>query len=210
MRYLLFFSLILAAVIHPGSGICKDGQQHAGHDRAAAIAKVGERAPDFTVEAVVGAEARKISLADFKGKWLVLFFYPGDFTFVCPTEITGFNRELERFKKLNTEVLGGSVDSKYSHMAWIKRGDLGELKYPLFSDIKKELAQRYGVLDANEGVALRGLFIIDPDGIVQYQVVHNLSVGRSVDEVLRVLEGLQSAGLCPLNWKPGQKTITKP
>ena len=107
------------------------------------------------------------------------------------------------------EVLGGSVDSKYAHLAWIKRGDLGNLKFPLFSDLKKEMAERFGILDNREGVALRGLFIIDPDGIVQYQVVHNLAVGRSVDETLRVLEGLQASGLCPLNWKPGQKTIPK-
>jgi alkyl hydroperoxide reductase subunit AhpC len=157
----------------------------------------------------VGTEVKTVTLDDYHGKWLVLFFYPADFTFVCPTEITGFNRELDRFKKLSAEVLGGSVDSKYSHLAWIKRGDLGDLKYPLFSDIKKETAELYGVLDRNTGTALRGLFIIDPDGVVQYQVVHNLSVGRSVEETLRVLEGLQTSQLCPLNWKPGQKTLGK-
>jgi alkyl hydroperoxide reductase subunit AhpC len=172
-------------------------------------AKVGEPAPPFTVTAVVGAEFKTVSLADYQGKWLVLFFYPGDFTFVCPTEITGFNKELPRFSAMNAAVLGGSVDSKYAHLAWIKRGDLGELKFPLFSDIKKEMAEQYGILDAQEGVALRGLFIIDPEGVVQYQVVHNLSVGRSVEETLRVLEGLQTSALCPLNWKPGQKTIGK-
>lgn len=172
-------------------------------------AKVGEPAPPFRVEAVLGTEFRSVSLQDYRGKWLVLFFYPADFTFVCPTEIIGFNKELARFSKLNAAVLGGSVDSKYSHLAWLKRGDLGELKYPLFSDLKKEMAANYGVLDAREGVALRGLFIIDPEGVVQYQVVHNLSVGRSVEETLRVLEGLQSSGLCPLNWQPGQKTIGK-
>lgn len=173
-------------------------------------AKVGEPAPAFTVEAVADMHFKNITLDSYRGKWLVLFFYPADFSFVCPTEITGFNKELERFKKLNAEVLGGSVDGKYAHLAWIRRGDLGDLKYPLFSDIKKEMAERYGVLDTRDGVALRGLFIIDPEGIVQYQVVHNLSVGRSVEEVLRVLEALQTANLCPLNWKPGQKTITRP
>lgn len=204
----LFILLVLFGFIIASGNICSAEQQTTG--RMPATAKVGEPAPDFIVEAVLGTEAKKLRLGDYKGKWLVLFFYPADFTSVCPTEITGFNRELERFKKLNTELLGGSVDSKYAHMAWIKRGDLGDLKFPLFSDIKKEMAQKYGVLDAGEGVALRGLFIIDPQGVVQYQVVHNLSVGRSVDEVLRVLEGLQSAGLCPLNWKPGQKHIVKP
>lgn len=173
------------------------------------FAKVGEPAPRFKVEAVIGSEVKTVSLDDYAGKWLVLFFYPADFSFICPTEITGFNKELERFNKMNAEVLGGSVDGKYAHLAWIKRGDLGELKYPLFSDMKKEMAESYGVLDDKEGVALRGLFIVDPQGVIQYQVVHNLSVGRSVDEVSRVLEGLQSAGLCPLNWKPGQKTIKR-
>lgn len=172
-------------------------------------AKVGEPAPAFKVEAVTGSEVKTVNLGDYHGKWLVLFFYPADFSFICPTEITGFNRELERFKKLNAEVLGGSVDGKYAHLAWIKRGDLGDLKYPLFSDIKREMAERYGVLDSDTGTALRGLFIIDPDGTVQYQVVHNLSVGRSVEETLRVLEGLQTSQLCPLNWKPGQKTLGK-
>ena len=173
-------------------------------------AKVGEPAPAFTVEAVSGKDVKTVSLEDYRGKWLVLFFYPADFSFICPTEITGFNKELERFKALNAEVLGGSVDGKFAHLAWIKRGDLGELEYPLFSDIKKKMAKQYGVLDAKEGVALRGLFIIDPNGIVQYQVVHNMSVGRSVEETLRVLEGLQTANLCPLNWKPGQKTLKQP
>ncbi len=172
-------------------------------------AKVGEAAPFFKVDVVVGSDVKTISLDDYKGKWLVLFFYPADFSFVCPTEITGFNKELARFTALNAEVLGGSVDGKFAHLAWIKRGDLGELKFPLFSDIKREMSTNYGILDTKQGVALRGLFIIDPNGVVQYQVVHNLSVGRSVDEVVRVLEGLQSDALCPLNWKPGQKTIKK-
>ena len=178
-------------------------------DLRRSVAKVGEPAPAFKVEAVAGKEIKSVTLDDYRGKWLVLFFYPADFSFICPTEITGFNKELERFKKLGAEVLGGSVDSKYAHLAWIKRGDLGNLNYPLFSDMKKEMAKSYGVLDSKEGVALRGLFIIDPNGIVQYQVVHNLSVGRSVEETLRVLEGVQTSGLCPLNWKPGQKTLSK-
>lgn len=174
-------------------------------------AKVGQPAPDFSLEAVVGTETgkefRKISLSDYRGKWLVLFFYPLDFTFVCPTEIKGFNDALDAFKKLDAEVVGASVDSKFSHLAWIKRGDLGELKYPLLSDFKKEVSDRYGILDNQEGVALRGLFIIDPKGVLQYQVVHNLDVGRSVEETLRVLEALQTGSLCPLGWKPGQKTL---
>jgi alkyl hydroperoxide reductase subunit AhpC len=172
-------------------------------------AKVGEPAPDFTLDAVVGSEFKKVSLADYRGKWVVFFFYPLDFTFVCPTEIRGFNEKLDEFKKLNAVVLGASVDSKFSHLAWIKRGDLGDLNYPLLSDFKKEVAERYGILDKNEGTALRGLFIIDPDGVLQYQLVHNLSVGRSVEETLRVLEALQTGELCPLGWHPGQKTLGK-
>lgn len=176
-------------------------------------AKVGQPAPDFSLDAVVGTETgkefKKISLSDYRGKWLVLFFYPLDFTFVCPTEIKGFNEALDAFNKLDAEVLGASVDSKFSHLAWIKRGDLGNLKFPLLSDFKKEVSDSYGILDNQGGVALRGLFIIDPKGVLQYQVVHNLDVGRSVDETLRVLEALQTGSLCPLGWKPGQKTLGK-
>src|SRR5208337_690231 len=159
-------------------------------------AMIGEQAPNFTLDAVVDKEFKKISLIDYRGKWVVLFFYPFDFSFVCPTEIKGFNEKLDVFKKLNAVVLGASEDSKYSHLAWIKRGDLGDLNYPLLSDYKKEVAERYGILDEKEGVVLRGLFIIDPDGVLQYKLVHNLSVGRNVDETLRVLEALQTGELC--------------
>jgi alkyl hydroperoxide reductase subunit AhpC len=176
-------------------------------------ARVGLPAPDFSLEAVVSIDKDKefatLKLADYKGKWLVLFFYPADFTFVCPTEIKGFNDALPAFRKLDAEIVGASTDSKWSHLAWIKRGDLGNLRFPLLSDFNKELARRYGVLDEAKGVALRGLFIIDPSGVLQYQVVHNLDVGRSVDETLRVLEALQTGSLCPLGWKPGQKTMGK-
>jgi len=172
-------------------------------------AEVGEPAPPFTLDAVVNKEFKTVSLADYRGKWVVLFFYPLDFTFVCPTEIKGFNATLDSFQKLNAVVLGASVDSKWSHLAWIQRGDLGDLKYPLLSDITKETAEKYGILDRKEGVALRGLFIIDPEGRLQYMLVHNLSVGRSVDETLRVLEALQTGELCPVGWKPGMKTLGK-
>lgn len=172
-------------------------------------AKIGEPAPNFSLDAVVGGEFKKISLTDYRGKWVVLFFYPLDFTFVCPTEIKGFNEALKDFEKLNAAVLGASVDSKWSHKAWLERGDLGDLHYPLLSDIRKETARKYGILNDTEGVALRGLFIIDDKGILQYQSVNNLSVGRSVEEVLRVLQALQTGELCPINWKPGQKTLGK-
>jgi alkyl hydroperoxide reductase subunit AhpC len=172
-------------------------------------AKVGEPAPNFTLDAVTGKEFKKISLIDYRGKWVVLFFYPLDFTSVCPTEIKGFSQALDSFSELNAVVLGASVDSKFSHQAWIQRGDLGDLKYPLLADFKKEVAERYGILDEREGAALRGLFIIDPDGVLQYQLVHNLSVGRSVEETLRVLEALQTGELCPLGWHKGEKTLGK-
>jgi peroxiredoxin 2/4 len=176
-------------------------------------AKVGETAPGFSLDALVGTEKgkefRKVSLGEFRGRWVVLFFYPMDFTFVCPTEIKGFNAALDQFKELNAVVLGASTDSKFSHLAWVQRGELGALKFPLLSDLKKETAVSYGCLDEKEGVALRALYIIDPEGVLQYQVVHNLDVGRSVDETLRVLEALQTGSLCPLGWHPGDKTLPK-
>lgn len=174
---------------------------------------VGKPAPDFLLEGVVSTESGKefktLSLKDFKDKWLVFFFYPADFTFVCPTEIKGFSDNIDTFRRLNAEIVAVSTDSKWSHLAWIKRGDLGNLKYPLLADFNKVTARAYGVLDEEKGVALRGLFIVDPQGTLQYQVIHNLDVGRSIEETLRVLEALQSGGLCPLGWKPGQKTLAK-
>ncbi|MHB0976369.1 MAG: peroxiredoxin [Candidatus Aquicultorales bacterium] len=174
---------------------------------------VGAEAPDFSMEAVDGSgeDFTTVSLADFRGKWLVFFYYPNDFTFVCPTEIVGISKRIDEFKKLNAEVLGASTDSKYSHKAWINapqdQNGLGKINYPLAADFTKEVARRYGVLIEEEGVALRGLFIIDPEGVVRYCVVHDLDVGRSVGETLRVLQALQSGGLCPVEWQPGQPTL---
>ncbi|WP_314000720.1 peroxiredoxin [uncultured Paenibacillus sp.] len=174
---------------------------------------VGRPAPDFTMETALGngKDFGKASLSDFKGKWLVLFFYPLDFTFVCPTEITALSLAADEFKKLNTEILGVSTDSKHSHRAWINTpvsdNGLGELNFPLAADLTKKVASDYGVLIEEEGIALRGLFIIDPEGELKYQVVNHNDVGRSVDETLRVLQALQSGGLCPMNWKPGQSTL---
>jgi alkyl hydroperoxide reductase subunit AhpC len=181
----------------------------AGTNTFQSQAKVGKPAPSFAMDAVLNREFKNVRLVDYRGKWVVLFFYPLDFTYVCPTEITGFDKAFDAFKKLNAIVLGASVDSKYSHLAWIERGDLGTLRFPLLSDITKEVSRSYGCLDEEQGVALRALFIIDPNGNLQYQVVHNLSVGRNIDEVLRVLEALQTGELCPLGWKPGQKTLGK-
>lgn len=175
---------------------------------------VGKQAPDFTMETAHGngKDFGKVSLSDYKGKWLVLFFYPLDFTFVCPTEITALSDAASEFDKLNTEILGVSVDSIHCHRAWINTpkvdNGLGQLNFPLAADITKQVASDYGVLIEEEGVALRGLFIIDPHGELKYQVVNHNDVGRSVEETLRVLQALQSGGLCPMNWKPGDKHLT--
>jgi peroxiredoxin (alkyl hydroperoxide reductase subunit C) len=172
------------------------------------ILQVGQPAPTFTLEGVSGKEFREFSLADFKGRWVVLFFYPLDFTFVCPTEIIGFNERHGEFKELNAEILGASVDSKFSHLAWIGN-ELGNLRYPLLSDITKEVARQYGILIEQEGISLRGLYIIDPNGILRYELVHDLNVGRSVEETLRVLKALQTGELCPIDWREGGKTLGK-
>ncbi|EKD41388.1 MAG: hypothetical protein ACD_73C00737G0002 [uncultured bacterium] len=175
---------------------------------------VQKSAPDFAADAVVGGDFKNIKLSDYKGKWVVLFFYPLDFTFVCPTEITAFSDRIQDFKKLGAEVLGCSVDSKFSHLAWTKvsrkEGGLGKIEYPLLGDITKKIAADYGVL-LDAGIALRGLFIIDPDGKIAYEVVHDLGIGRNVDETLRVLEAIQTVKktgeVCPANWKTGSKTM---
>lgn len=176
---------------------------------SAGTAEIGSQAPAFTLDAVVNKEFTTVNLGDYRGKWVVLFFYPGDFTFVCPTEIKGFNKALAEFKAANAEILAVSVDSKFSHLAWIKSGALDTLDYPLLSDFSKQTARDYGVLDTAASSARRGLFIIDPKGVIQHVVIHNDKVGRSVDETLRVLKALQTEELCPLNWKPGDKTIRK-
>lgn len=178
--------------------------------------RVGQQAPDFTATAVVDQEFKSIKLSDYRGKYVVMFFYPLDFTFVCPTEVTAFSDRYEEFKTLNTEVFGISVDSVFSHLAWIqtdrKSGGVGDLKYPLISDIKKEISAAYNVLDISAGVALRGLFIIDKDGILQHSTINNLGFGRSVDETLRTLQAIQyvqshTDEVCPADWQPGDKTL---
>jgi len=184
------------------------GQGHEARQSRAG-SEVGSLAPLFSVDGVVDLEFKKISLADYRGKWVVLFFYPGDFTFVCPTEIKGFNKSLPEFAKANAELLAVSVDSKFSHKAWIKSGAVDNLGYPLLSDFSKQMSRAYGVLDEDTSSARRGLFIIDPNGVIQYRIVHSDKVGRSVEETLRVLKALQTEELCPINWKPGDKTIKK-
>jgi len=202
--FTLLLGMTLAGTTHaaPVSTVLPASQGVAGYE-------VGSLAPPFTLDAVVNLEFKKISLSDYKGKWVVLFFYPADFTFVCPTEIKGFNKSLAEFGKANAEVLAISVDSKFSHLAWIKSGALDKLEYPLLSDFSKQISRDYAVLDLETSTARRGLFIIDPNGVIQYRVVHSDKVGRSVEETLRVLKALQTEELCPINWKPGDKTIKK-
>ncbi len=178
--------------------------------------RVGQPAPDFTATAVFDQEFKTIKLSDYRGQYIVLFFYPLDFTFVCPTEIIAFSDRYKEFSSINTEVLGVSVDSEFSHLAWIqtdkKEGGIGDIDYPLVSDIKKEISTAYNVLDPDAGVALRGLFIIDPEGVIQHATVNNLSFGRSVDETLRTLKAIQYVQshpdeVCPAGWKEGDQTM---
>ncbi|WP_308635891.1 peroxiredoxin [Paenibacillus silvisoli] len=174
---------------------------------------VGRPAPDFSMETATGNGQgfSTAALSDFRGKWLVLFFYPLDFTFVCPTEIRALSEAAGQFSGSGAEILGVSVDSKHSHRAWINTpvsdNGVGQLNFPLASDLTKNVARDYGVLIEEEGIALRGLFIIDPEGEVKYQVVNHNNVGRSVEETLRVLQALQSGGLCPIGWKPGDQHL---
>jgi peroxiredoxin 2/4 len=177
--------------------------------------RVGQVAPDFTATAVVGQQFSQIKLSSYR-QYVVLFFYPLDFTFVCPTEIIAFSDRHAEFQALNTEILGISVDSEFSHLAWIqterKMGGLGDINYPLVSDLKREISTAYNVLDPAQGVALRGLFIIDRAGVLQYATINNLAFGRSVDETLRVLQAIQHVQtnpneVCPADWQPGAKTM---
>jgi peroxiredoxin (alkyl hydroperoxide reductase subunit C) len=168
---------------------------------------IDQSAPQFTAQAVVdGGQFKEIKLSDYKGRWVVLYFYPLDFTFVCPTEITQFRDYLPEFKALGAEVLGVSVDSVFSHQRWIKE-DLNDLKYPLIGDITKRISRDYGVLLEEQGIATRGTFIIDPNQKIQYIGIHNLNVGRDAAEIVRVLAGLQSGELCGAGWKKGDKYI---
>jgi peroxiredoxin (alkyl hydroperoxide reductase subunit C) len=178
------------------------------------IAKVGQPAPAFNLPSTKNMDtlAENISLADYKGKWLILLFYPLDFTFVCPTELTAFSDRLDELNGIGAEVLGASTDSVHSHRAWINtprdQNGIQGLQYPLISDVGGKLAAQYNILVEETNIALRGLFIINPEGILQYAVVHDLNIGRSVDETLRVLQGLQTGGLCAADWTPGQENLS--
>ncbi len=177
---------------------------------------VTKEAPDFTADAVLPDNSfGQITLSSFKGKNVVLFFYPLDFTFVCPSEILAFNKKLEEFKSRNTEVIGVSVDSKFTHLAWkntkLEDGGIGNIQYTLVSDLNKNIAREYGIL-FNESVALRGLFLIDTKGIIRHSVINDLPLGRSVSEALRMVDALQFVEahgdqVCPANWQEGDEAM---
>ncbi len=172
--------------------------------------KVGQPAPRFEAEVVENGQFATKSLDDYRGRWLVLFFYPLDFTFVCPTEILAFSDRIGQFQALGADVLGVSIDSKFTHLAWINtprhQGGIAGLEYPLASDLRRTMATDYDVLTEG-GVALRGLFLIDPQGVVQHATINNLGVGRSVDETLRLIKAFQFVAahgeVCPANWNEG-------
>ncbi len=171
--------------------------------------RVGKTAPNFKAQALMpDGSFKEVRLLDYRGKWVVLFFYPLDFTFVCPTEIWGFNQQYEEFKKLGAEVLTASTDSVYSHKAWVEHG-LGKVKFPMLGDTSHEVSKAFGVLMEEKGIALRGTFIIDPQGVVRSTVVNDLSVGRSTEETVRTLQAFQTGELTPCGWTPGQKTLGK-
>jgi len=176
--------------------------------------QVGKPAPDFEVQAYnrsadnTDRQFSTVKLSDFSGKWVCLFFYPLDFTFVCPTEIVAFNDAIGEFEDRDTVLLTASTDSVYSHKGWCdSHTDLQKMKYPMLADTSHNLARSYGVLLEEKGIAYRGIFLIDPNGVLRWMAVHDLGIGRNVEEVLRVLDALQTDKLCPCNWKKGEKTI---
>ncbi len=177
---------------------------------------VTKPAPDFTAQAVMPDNSMQdLSLSSYKGKYVCLFFYPLDFTFVCPSEILAFNKALDSFKAKNCEVIGVSVDSQFTHFAWkqtpVEKGGIGNIQFPLVADLNKKISLSYGVLLEDMGVSLRGLFIIDKEGIIRHALINDLPLGRSIDEALRILEALQfheeHGEVCPANWKPGEEAM---
>jgi alkyl hydroperoxide reductase subunit AhpC len=173
---------------------------------------VGDKFPEFKVKATVSTQLDKafvdIDNDTYAGKWLVVFFYPKDFTFVCPTEIAAFGEMNQQFLDRDAQILTGSTDSEFVHHAWrTHHKDLNKLPFPMLADVKRELTSALGILDKNEGVAQRATFIVDPQGIIRFVYVTDLSVGRSPQEVLRVLDALQTDELCPCNWKQGDQVL---
>ncbi|MBE9521060.1 MAG: peroxiredoxin [Proteobacteria bacterium] len=176
---------------------------------------VTKQAPGFEAETVMQNNTfEKISLSSLRGKYVLIFFYPLDFTFVCPSEILAFNRQLDDFKAKDCEVLGISVDSVYTHLAWkntpVDQGGIGPVQFPLVSDLSKSISEDYGVL-LEDGVSLRGLFLVDKEGVIRHELVNDLPLGRNVDEALRVIDALQffeeHGDVCPANWRPGDEAM---
>ena len=173
---------------------------------------IGDRFPDFQLQAVVSLDAGKefqlVTNQTYRGKWRVFFFWPMDFTFVCPTEIAGFGKRNAEFQERDAQILGASTDTHFVHLAWRQHHpDLKTLPYPMLADTRRELSTELGILHKQEGVPLRATYIVDPDGIIRWASVNDLKVGRNVDEVLRVLDALQTDELCPCNWKKGEPTL---
>ena len=171
---------------------------------------VGEKFPEFELMATVSTDRNKafqtISNKDFSGKWKIFFFWPKDFTFVCPTEIAAFGKLNRDFNDRDAQVLGGSIDSEFVHLAWRQNHeDLKDLPFPMLADVKRQLCESLGILDPKEGVAQRATFVVDPENIIRFVSVNDLSVGRNPNEVLRVLDALQTDELCPCNWQPGER-----
>jgi len=170
---------------------------------------IGKKAPNFeNVTCYKKGEFTHINLADYAGSWVVLFFYPRDFTFICPTEIRGFAKKEKEFSDLGCKIIAASTDSEWSHKNWFEK-DLPEVQYPVIADTTQKLSRDYQVLNDEDGSSQRGLFILDPEGLLRYVVVSSGAVGRSVDETLRVLKALQSGELCPVEWEPGEETLGK-
>ena len=173
---------------------------------------IGDTFPQFNLKGVVSNDLNNafvdITNETYAGKWLCVFFYPKDFTFVCPTEIAAFGKLNGEFNDRDAVVYGASTDSEFVHLAWRRQHpDLKDLPFPMLADIKRELASAFGILDRKEGVALRATFIVDPEGVIRFASVHDLSVGRNVEEVLRTLDALQSDELCPCNWQKGDEFL---
>jgi lipoyl-dependent peroxiredoxin subunit C len=194
---------LMFQLVNPGSNGAKPSLVHIGKPAPSIALQAYDRTQD-------GKEGqfRKISLEEYKGRWVCLFFYPRDFTFVCPTEIVSFNNNLDEFEDRDCVVLTASTDSEYTHKGWCdSHEDLRKLRYPMLADTAHKLADAFGIYDAEKGLAYRGVYLIDPHGIVRWMAVHDLGVGRNVEEVLRVLDALQTDKLCPCNWQKGDETL---
>lgn len=189
-------------------------QSYPNREEAVMSARVGQLAPDFSVKAYdrtkdgTDQQFTQVNLSDYRGKWVCLYFYPLDFTFVCPTEIVAFNKALGEFQDRNCVVLTASTDSVYSHKGWCdSHADLKNMKHLMLSDSTHQLSQAFGVLKEDQGIAYRGTFLIDPNGVLRWTSINDLAVGRNVEEVLRILDALQTDKLCPCNWHKGEKTL---